>query len=74
MQIKNKFQEGNEVYAKSVNDGQNKLYVEKAENGVYELREDKEKGEKVLSDKKFSEDDMSDKEWPKESKQTTNRG
>lgn len=68
MQIKNKFQEGDEVYAKSENDGQKKLYVEKAENRVYELREDKEKGEKVLSDKKFSEADVKDKEWPKESK------
>lgn len=60
--------EGDEVYAKSEGDGQEKLYVEDVKDGVYTLRRDKEKGMRVISDKKFQEGDLSLTKWPTESK------
>ena len=67
MQVRNIYVEGKAVFAKSEGNGQEKFYVEGAADGVYTLRKDEAKGQGVLRDKVFAEEDLNEIPWERDS-------
>ena len=67
MQVPNIYVEGKAVFAKSEGNGQEKLYVEGAADGVYTLRKAEAKGQGVLRDKVFAEEDLNEIPWEADS-------
>ena len=62
------YPEGKAVYVKYEGEGKTKFWVEEAKDGVYILREDEKKGEKVMWDKKFAEEDLKEIPWTTDDK------